>query len=1260
MKNLYITASLFVFLIVFSAFVFLPKSAAQNNVLNDLLSLPAPPPPNPGFSGTTADANSRPPEFYSQKNPPDDNAPIDEIMDYWQAQNRYDPKRSYAVIPSERTLQRILEELDRHPEKLGNFLNVLSTRPDGAENVRRIYERMKAGGNNEEYALGAIEGWLTQNTTYNVEALAAAAAASKDQSDYVTNQDAVLALARVDWERARPILERMVNDPTQPVSQTLARWAFYEHAVREGNEIEADRWRDELKKTVENKSLKAPNRDLAMDAIVEVGDFPGRDDWYFQMLEDETLHDLGGYTGLTTMITHSPPDKYIEKMIELVRTGSPTVRAAAIRNLTGLFDRKNPDVIRVMLPWLENPSWAKDLGGMRNSLVSALSEIEMPESVPGLIAILDEKAVRDDSPDSSDSDFASNVMTVPSNSREPISRSGSVDYGAEETYPFRYQAVNALAKQKSLQAVPALRRILPDVEEWQRDAVVRAILESGGFSIGEQVNALEFVALDLRNQIESNEKMAANFGMPDDGEYEDEGMVANKSRPTTIISTANTMMMDNKMLPPRQNVFNPADIIPILGRQVAAISEPSVELVTAVVSRINYFDNSNPAMADALRKIVQTWNGAAINALMLTDLAGGKADADTIVKLLSLRKELREKQSNDVYAARSGSKPSALGITACILENEGEYAQILASDNAEMKIAMLGCARLIRAKLPVRTVAANLQSPNKTLAKAAELYLESEDSPEAANIIYELYPEKAKILGATVFFAPDNMKFGNFQFLNALFSSVNEKNTLPPYSLYSAISERRVMQTQEKKLQKEILENTELIGIYAYNENFVRIYADKTVFSWAENNARFRERTLNAQEFGYLKNYLASNNVNQLPPFIGDCEGCQPRELLMLGANGGRRVFVKSQTMPTFFAGLDKIFDEMRKPSAKLRYYLENDVAGLEILYAADKLAATTVWKNGADLRLLIEDAERREQIDRELANADEAAYQNADENTDYSKLELESLRRRSQRANDEFAWRNLAGERLGDYPGQPPGFEAIPRRDNMPVPSDNEQWKRRAGNVEIRNGNNELYRISGGQAVKIQTGYYLNPVITADGRWVIAAKYDYDNDRQQLSRINVQTGKETKINVNEAIGSVRPVVFIPSANKVLLVSGGDYDYEYEEQTSAGGTYYLLDAETGAIQPLKGEVRPLIQQTFRPLQTNGKPDEFWAAIPDERREVTQVGVYNAKTFTFTPRLKIPRITFNSMEMWVDEPGNKVYFVYKGQLLALPLVKKEVP
>ena len=838
------------------------------------------------------------------------------------------------------------------------------------------------------------------------------------------------------------------------------------------------------------------------------------------------------------------------------------------------------------------------------------------------------------------------------------------DYESDETYPYRYFAIAALAKQKSLQAVPALRRVLPEVESWQRDVVVRAILESGGFSVAEQVNALEFVAESMKDELKMRE---SNMAVDYDDSYMNSNMsnrVLNMTESpmlpsisverATSIAVATNRMADNRMR--EKEVFNPADIIPLLGVQVAGISEPSSELVSAVVNRINQLENSNPTLANALRKIIESWNGPAINALMLTDLGNGKADADVVVKLLSLRKELREEQSNDVFAARNNANPTALGITACILENQGEYEQILTSDNAELKIALLSCARLIRAKLPVQTVGALLKNPNNVLAKASELYLESEDSPEARNLIYALYPNKAKILGATAFFAPDRVKLVNQEFLSALFTSVNENSGLEPYMIYSVLSEQGVLQAAERKIQEEIIENTDIVGIYAYNGNFVRIYADRAVFSWAENDARYRERTLTAQEFDYLKNYLAGNNVGTLPPFIGNCGDCESRELVMLGANGGRRIFVKSDTMPDFFAGLDKIFEAMRTPPAKLKYHLEKNVAGLEILYADDKFPAKTIWKNGAEMSVLIEDTERRTNIDEELRRADAAAYDNANEDYDYEALETASRKRRMMRAYEEFSWRNLSGGRLGDYVGQPPGFEVIPRKDNLTIPADGEQWKRRTGNFEIRNDAEGIYRIKGNQAVKLQPGFYHSSVLTADGRWIIAGKYDDATDGHLLVRINPQTGAETRIKLAENSGVVSPIVFVPSLNKMLVAIGGYYDYENERVSE--GNYVLLDVETGALSPVKGEIKPLVQQSFRPLQTNGKPDEFWTALPEAGKETTEVGVYNAKTLTFTPKLKIPRISFDSMDMWVDEPGNKIYFIYQGQLLALPLKKSE--
>ena len=103
------------------------------------------------------------------------------------------------------------------------------------------------------------------------------------------------------------------------------------------------------------------------------------------------------------------------------------------------------------------------------------------------------------------------------------------------------------------------------------------------------------------------------------------------------------------------------------------------------------------------------------------------------------------------------------------------------------------------------------------------------------------------------------------------------------------------------------------------------------------------------------------------------------------------------------------------------------------------------------------------------------------------------------------------------------------------------------------------------------------------------------------------------------------------------------------------GKILSLDLDTGAIESVKGEIRPLAQQKLRPLQKAASADEFWAAIPDAK--ATQVGIYNIKTLSFKPLISIPQIAFSSMSMWVDETENKVYFVYKGQLLALSFPKK---
>ena len=141
--------------------------------------------------------------------------------------------------------------------------------------------------------------------------------------DYVQNEhQAVLrALAKVDWDSGEPIIDRLEYDSTQPYSAILAKWAVYRHAMDTGETGTAESYRGELQDIVENKKASWAMRDLAMDSLVMIGDWEGRDEWYLSLLEDETLLTIqdNGYTGLTTLISMSPINKWTEKMIELTK-----------------------------------------------------------------------------------------------------------------------------------------------------------------------------------------------------------------------------------------------------------------------------------------------------------------------------------------------------------------------------------------------------------------------------------------------------------------------------------------------------------------------------------------------------------------------------------------------------------------------------------------------------------------------------------------------------------------------------------------------------------------------------------------------------------------------------------------------------------------------------------------------------------------------------------------------------------------------------
>ncbi len=1265
MKRFLTAVALCCGLLTAGLFFFLPYTRAESNPIVALLTLPAPPPPNQ-FGKTQNSAAGYDETINRATEPPSDDAPIEQLIEYWTMQSSLYSEMDFSRVMSDRAAARILAEADKKPGILSGLLNVLPETPAVIDKIKGYYDRSladpdDAGGDveGEDYSPGdAAKAWLTNHSKYFADDLSKAAMQVHDENEYLTNQEELLTLAHVDWERARPIVERLYGNSSQPVSQTLARWVYYKHAVENKDAGDADRYRDELKKSVENKSNGAGMRDLAMDALVKQGEWEGRDEWYYSLLEDETLYDLRvngqTYTGLTTLIRNSKPGKYKDKMIELVGSSNPAVRHAAIRNLTQMIDNKNTDVVKALLPWLENPQWGKDIDGSRRRLIDVLTTVQIPESVPGLIAALNEKPLNNRRPSPLANTMSANTMSA-----------NTINAMASDNNPVVGAVINALGKQKSAQAIAPIRQILPELHGYDRTIAVNALLACGGFSTLEQVDALE--AIVRRG---SHEEMISN------------SMVGNKMVNPWQNPTANTVQksdddggaddseeanlraaLEDRMVQLRRDydTFAAAEAMSdqpltaenlklMIGQAVLANLEPDDQLVGATVERIGVLDRKEPTVAASLRAIMRNWHGAAVNASMLRDLKNGRSDSESIVKLLSLRKTLRENQSNDVYDIRSGS-PTALGLSACLIESDGEYDALLNSGSAEAKTAMLACARLIRAKLPVEKVAENLKGSDQLLAVAAEKYLESEDSPQARALVLARHPNEAKILGATYYFADEN--HAESQYLAELFGSVAESETMPAY--YFGYSSPDVYKV-EKRLQKEVKADQNLLGIYAYDSNYIRIYNDKAVFSWEEDDSRYHERTLEVNEFENLKNYLTSEKVEELPPFLAACEDCAGKELLMLGRQGGRRVFVSSGETPDFFAGLDKIFDEMQKQPAPLHYKLEKDVAGLEILFADDNLKAQSVWKNGADLRVLIEDQARRTQIDKEIKIQERAEEQTDD--FDYEKAAPMRQKRRAMRLFEEYSWQKIENHALAGAVAPPPGFDYISKNDGL-IASAFDQWKRRTPNFEIRGSEEGVFKIVRGRAVKIQDGFYSRTVVTPDGRWLVGLRYGEEGE--VLARINLLTNKETTIKTPAHSPPLTPVVYVPSLGKMLVFNGYYGDESSDEAAGEigdrSGNFFLLDVETGVLSPVKGEVRPLAQQTFRALQPTAAPDEFWTAIPDTAKNLTVVGTYNAKTLTFKPLLKIPKINFNSMNMWADETAKKIYFIYEGHLLSLPLVKQ---
>jgi hypothetical protein len=1141
------------------------RADALAPAIKDLLEAYPLAPQSPGE--TASDGNA--PE--DEDKPPADDAPIKELVAYW---SNHDGVGALEPKLSDKVRQRLLEACEDLPERIYSLMDCV---PNNADTHDRLYKLLNEEPEGEETWKPGLRAWLRRNSAYFRDELIKTTREA-DDNIYLAKED-LLALARLDWNAARPVLETFATAGKAvltPVAMTL----LYEHAMRDGDSARAESYRAVLKAIVQNRQSDWNARVEVLASLLKA-EWSGQEEWFISLFADTTLGGIQGdeiedaaksgdesgakadaakgetprenveiaiddrwelrdgviATALYgNTVLHENADRWLPVIGNLVGHDHRAVHKAALKCLIKFLinesgdEERRKEIARKIIPCLTEPGWVTKED--RAQLIARLIEFNMPEFAPGLIWILD----YDEAPEN------------------------------------RAAAANALAQYRDPRAIPALRRALEKEKvEWNRQMIVTALAECGGLSDDEMAVAVEAYARMVVT-VEGEQEIEKARYIPD------------LDKPLSLQVSIGRILHESETIRGTEGLA-----VRLIERAVALrVTQPDVS-----------------------RQILRTIEGAPLRVaeLNLVERIGeGWADFDSVALALETRDTLMKGAGDELYRLiKQGGY--AAGVAAAILKDEREWKSMLEGNDIKTQLALLAGARYLRDKLPVELVGRLLKSTNRELAKAAESYLEVEDSPEARKLVLARHPGEARVLGDLTAISNDD---DNIE------------------------SARK----GEDALRKELRSRSAPEAIYAVFQTYlpgnadcvvIRVRGGKAEMSVQESVERRNVRWLTDGEFEELRALTSRQEIEDLGPesyFVGREKAWWKYEYLRLTKEGGRRIvldgLLRAPKNPTPHEELSGLFYRLsRSGEFAARYTIEDKIPGVEVVLADKNQSVLKVCAEGGEIRALIE--------------AKGGEY-----------------KRGGAKAPPE--WREISSGRPGEVKDEP---SACRKLDAPLSPPENATVIRPSPFGQPAQSDGALYYIKYGEApgivkaepgtepVKIASGVYYNPVVTPDGKWLVAVKLVNDAGKNlwQLTRRNLRSGEEFVVADPQNTSSYR-LVYVPAHAKVLALNFGVYGKVSHSN--------LLDPETGTVQPVKGEFSHLAGDASRAPQSAGGPNLFWAAIYDSEKEATKFGRYDFKNFVFTSLLEFPELELNIDDIWVDTASNKIWFAYKEHLLRLPL------